>query len=116
MARSAPPDTRYLGIDLHKDYLVIGGVTAEQQVVLQPRRFTFEAWAAWSKAHLRKSDVLVVEATSNTWTFYDAVVDLVARVEVANILNRANKISGTTSSSMYYEAGRSFWLELGYRF
>ncbi|WP_313213663.1 TonB-dependent receptor plug domain-containing protein [Stenotrophomonas acidaminiphila] len=39
-----------------------------------------------------------------------------ARVEVANILNRANKISGTTSSSMYYEAGRSFWLELGYRF
>jgi transposase len=94
MARSAPPDTRYLGIDLHKDYLVIGGVNAEQDVVLQPRRFTFEAWAAWSKAHLRKSDVLVVEATSNTWTFYDGVVDLVARVEVANA-NKVLWIAGT---------------------
>ncbi len=94
MARSAPPDTRYLGIDLHKDYLVIGGVTAEQDVVLQPRRFTFEAWAAWSKAHLCKSDVLVVEATSNTWTFYDGCVELVARVEVANA-NKVTWIAGT---------------------
>jgi transposase len=36
----------------------------------------------------------VVEATSNTWTFHDAVVDLVARVEVANA-NKVTWIAGT---------------------
>ena len=32
------PIERYLGIDLHKHYLVIGGVNAKQEVVLPPRR------------------------------------------------------------------------------
>ena len=77
-------DTRYLGVDLHKHYLVIGGVNARQEVVLTPRRIELDDWLAWAKAHLRKTDVLVVEATGNTWTFYDEVVALVARVEVAN--------------------------------
>lgn len=77
-------ETRYLGVDLHKHYLVIGGVKARQEVVLLPRRIELEAWPAWAKQHLQKTDVLVVEATGNTWTFYDDVVELVARVEVAN--------------------------------
>ncbi|MFT4249382.1 MAG: TonB-dependent receptor plug domain-containing protein [Pseudomonas sp.] len=38
------------------------------------------------------------------------------RLEASNVLNRSNKISGTTSSSAYYETGRSYWLELGYKF
>ncbi|MDQ1094536.1 hypothetical protein QE400_003949 [Xanthomonas sacchari] len=32
-----------------------------------------------------------------------------------NVLNRANPIVGAGSSA-YYEAGRSYWLEAGYRF
>lgn len=85
-----PPSTlplsemRFLGIDLHKHYLVIGGVNAQQAVVLAPRRIELEDWPAWAQAHLRQTDVLIVEATGNTWTFYDEVVGLVARVEVAN--------------------------------
>ncbi len=77
-------DTRYLGVDLHKHYLVIGSVNAQQTVVLRPRRVELDEWPAWAKPHLRKTDVLVVEATGNTWDFYDGVVDLVRRVEVAN--------------------------------
>jgi transposase len=73
-----------LGVDLHKHYLVIGGVNARQEVVLMPRRIELDDWLAWAKAHLRQTDVLVVEATGNTWTFYDEVVALVTRVEVAN--------------------------------
>lgn len=76
--------TRYLGVDLHKHYLVLGGVNARQEVVLPPRRVELEAWPVWARQHLRQSDVLVVEATGNTWAFYDQVVGLVARVEVAN--------------------------------
>jgi hypothetical protein len=77
-------ERRYLGVDLHKRYLVIGGVNAQQAVVLTPRRVELDNWPGWAKAHLWKSDVLVVEATGNTWTFYDEVVGLVARVEVAH--------------------------------
>jgi len=38
-----------------------------------------------------------------------------ARVEVQNVSNRSNLIQGTTTAA-YYEPGRSYWLELGYRF
>jgi transposase len=83
-AAASITETRYLGVDLHKHYLVIGGVNARQEGVLAPRRIELDDWPAWAQAHLRKTDVLVVEATGNTWTFYDEVVELVARVEVAN--------------------------------
>ena len=77
-------ETRYLGVDLHKHYLVIGGANARQEMVLPPRRVDLDEWPTWAKRHLYPTDVLVVEATGNTWSFYDGVVDLVARVEVAN--------------------------------
>lgn len=38
------------------------------------------------------------------------------RVEAQNVLNRANRLVGTTAGSTFYEPGRSYWLELGYRF
>lgn len=81
---SSAEDTRYLGIDLHKHYLVIGGVNSRQAVVLPPRRVELDAWLAWAQQHLRKTDVLVVEATGNTWTFYDSAIAFVLRIEVAN--------------------------------
>jgi len=41
-----------------------------------------------------------------------------ARVEVQNVLNRANVGTAATAAagSIFYEPGRSFWLELGYSF
>jgi transposase len=77
-------ELRYLGVDLHKDYVVIGGVNAQQTVVLPPRRVELDDWSVWAKRHLRQSDVLVVEATGNTWMFYDETIALVLRIEVAN--------------------------------
>jgi transposase len=77
-------ETRYLGVDLHKHYLMIGGVNIRQETVLSPRRVELDAWPAWTQQHLHQTDVLVVEVTGNTWVFYDSVVELVARVEVAN--------------------------------
>lgn len=77
-------EMRYLGVDLHKHYVVIGGVNAQQTVMLPPRRVELDDWPAWAKHHLWKTDVLVVEATGNTWMFYDETIGFVARVEVAN--------------------------------
>ena len=75
---------RYIAVDLHRAYVVVGGVNARQEVVLAPRRIELEAWPRWAKAHLAKSDALVVESTSNAWDFYDQVEPLVGRAVVAN--------------------------------
>ena len=80
----SPPIERYLGIDLHKHYLVIGGVNAKQEVVLPPRRIELGDWPKWAKTHLTQNDVVVVEATTNAWDFYDQTAPLVQRVIVAN--------------------------------
>ena len=78
------PWERYLAVDLHKHYLVIGGVNAQQDVVLKPRRVELSAWPKWAQTHLLPTDTLVVEATTNTWDFYDHTRPLVGRLQVAN--------------------------------
>lgn len=83
-ATSPPSFERYLAVDLHKHYVVVGGLNARQEIVLPPRRVELSAWPAWAKANLRFSDVLVVEATTNAWDFYDQVSPLVGRAVVAN--------------------------------
>jgi len=62
------PIERYLGIDLHKHYLVIGGVNAQQAIVLPPRRIDLDDWPKWAKTHLTKNDLVVVEATQSHCT------------------------------------------------
>jgi len=87
---------RYLAVDLHKHYVVVGGLNAHYEVVLPLRRVDLSEWPAWSKKNLRKSDILVVEATTNAWDFYDQVAPLVGRVVVAN----AGKIAGLVKSKV----------------
>ena len=78
------PIERYWGIDLHKHYLVVGGVNAKQEIVLSPRRVDLDVWPKWAQAQLTPADVVVVEATTNAWDFYDVTSPLVQRVVVAN--------------------------------
>ena len=75
---------RYLALDIHKHYVVVGGVNVQQQVILPPRRFDFGEWEVWSAKHLKLTDALVLEATTNTWTFYDQIALRVGRCVVAH--------------------------------
>ena len=65
---------RFLGIDLHKHYLVVGGVDAKQEVVLPPRRVNLENWLKWAEGNLKPTDAVVLEATTNAWEIYDQVL------------------------------------------
>ena len=51
---------RFLGIDLHKHYLVVGGVDRNQEVVLSPRRVNLGSWLKWAEANLKHSDAVVL--------------------------------------------------------
>jgi transposase len=75
---------RYLALDVHKHYVVAGGVNAQQQVILPPRRLDLGEWATWFPKHLHPTDAVVLEATTNAWTFYDEVAPLAGRTVVAH--------------------------------
>jgi len=83
------PTDRPLAVDLHKHYLVIGGVNPRQEIVLPPRRLDLDDWLQWAKQNLVATDTLVVEATTHAWDFYDQTHPLVGRLLVA----KAGKIA-----------------------
>jgi transposase len=83
-APTPPLGERYIAIDLHKHYLMIGGLDAHQRVVLHPRKLDLDRWPAWAQANLTATDAVVIEATTNAWHIYDQVVPLVGRVVVAH--------------------------------
>jgi transposase len=75
---------RFIAIDAHKHYLVIGGLDKHMQIVLPLRRIDIHRFPDWAHKHLRPSDSVVIEVSTNTWTLYDVISPLVARVLVAN--------------------------------
>ena len=42
--------SRYVALDVHRTYLVVGAVDCQQHIVLSPCRFDFESFAAWAAA------------------------------------------------------------------
>jgi len=75
---------RYIAIDIHKEYALVGGQNARQEWVMQPRRVGLEKFREWATANLRVGDAVVVETTTNVWDIYDIVVPLVSYVVVAH--------------------------------
>lgn len=80
----AREEKRYIGLDVHKHYITVGGMNAQQEIVLRPRDVEMERFKRWAEQNLRKSDEVVLEATTNTWDVYDMIVSLVERVVVAH--------------------------------
>ncbi len=75
---------RFVALDVHKAYVVIGAVGGTQTVVLAPRRIALAHFWDWAGRHLLPTDHVVLETTINAWTFYDQLAPLVSRVVVAN--------------------------------
>ena len=75
---------RYIALDIHKKYCVIGGVDREGRVVLQAVRVEHADLERWLKKNLLPTDHVVLESTTNAWHVYDLLSPLVERVVVAN--------------------------------
>jgi len=80
----ANPFERYLAIDAHKRYVMVGGLNAQQEPILLARKIGVDDYPKWAKANLKPGDAVVIEATTNTWTLYDATAPLVGKVVVAH--------------------------------
>lgn len=76
--------TRYVAMDVHRDYALVGAMNAQRQVVLQPVRVSLEKLAGWAVEHLNKQDAVVIESTSNAFHLHDVILPHVGWVQIAN--------------------------------
>ncbi len=85
---NAPPKTmpieRYLAIDIHKHYVMVGGQNRQQEWTLHPRRVPISRFRAWAGQNFRPGDAVVLETTGSVWDIYDIVAPLVTKIVVAN--------------------------------
>lgn len=75
---------RFMGLDIHKEYLVATAVNADLEVVYGPRRVENPRLEAWIARTLTPFDAVVLEMTTNTYQVYDALVDKVYSVLVVH--------------------------------
>lgn len=78
------PIERYIGIDIHKQYVMVGGQNEKQEWVLRPRNVQMSRFRDWAAKNLKLGDAVVIETTSNAWDIYDIVAPLVSKTVVAN--------------------------------
>lgn len=76
-------DKRYVALDIHKYYVMVGAVNGEQAVVLPPHKVQIIDFDNWVAKHLRATDWVVMEATTNVWSLYDLLDPLVEQIIVA---------------------------------
>ncbi len=75
---------RYMGLDVHKHYLVATGVDAQARQVYGPRRVELSRLESWMSKELSPTDAVVVEMTTNTWQLYDDLLPHVHSVTVVH--------------------------------
>ena len=87
------PCERFLALDIHKHYVLVGGMNSLKEWVLRPRKVQMSRFPEWVQKNLKPTDALVFESTSNAWEIYDLVSPLVAKALVANPL-KVGQIAG----------------------
>lgn len=75
---------RSVGIDVHRQYVMVAGVDQQQQITLKPCRICLDQFPPWVKDHLNATDQVALEATSHAWELHDQLVPLVGQVTIAN--------------------------------
>lgn len=80
----ADSPTRFIGLDIHKEYFVAIGVDQQREIVFGPRRVSVYQLEDWILRYLTKEDTVVLEMTTNTYLFYDALLPRVHSVLVVH--------------------------------
>ncbi len=79
-----PKPARYIGLDIHKHYLIAAGGDGDKQQVLPFQRVEWKNFGAWKRRTLNRNDAVVIEMTTNSCKVYDALVEHVQSVTVVH--------------------------------
>jgi len=66
--------TRFIGLDVHKYYLIAIGVDEQLNQVLGPQRVQLAHLEHWRRKTLTSQDALILEMTTNAFQLYDDLV------------------------------------------
>ena len=75
---------RYIGLDVHKHYLIAIGVDADLNQIYGPKRVELHRIESWIEKTLNEEDAVVLEMTTNTWQLYDELAPHVHAVTVVH--------------------------------
>jgi len=75
---------RYIGLDVHKHYLIAIGVDTDLNQILGPKRVELCHLEQWMEKTLNQEDAVVLEMTTNTWQLYDELTPHVQSVTVVH--------------------------------
>jgi transposase len=81
-SESAP--NRFIGLDIHKEYLVAIGVDRNQKQVFGPHHVPIPHLENWIQKYLTPQDAVVLEMTTNTYVVYDMLKPHVYSVTVVH--------------------------------
>lgn len=73
---------RYIGLDIHRDYVTAVGIDRNDRVVFRSRRIDLAAFPDWIEEKLTREDAVILESTTNAWTVHDLVAPHVGRCVV----------------------------------
>jgi transposase len=77
------PD-RFVGLDVHKHYLIAAAVDADRHEVMSPRRVPLARLDSWVRKTLTSQDAVVLEMTTNAFQLYDDLLPYVHSVTVVH--------------------------------
>ncbi len=84
MSPEKPDPQRFIGLDIHKHYLIAIGVDEQLNQVLGPQRVRLAYLEGWIRRTLTPGDAVVIEMTTNTWSIYDELLPHVHSVTVVH--------------------------------
>jgi transposase len=84
MSLENPVPFRFIGLDIHKYYLIATAVDADLNQVFGPQRVQLEHLQAWIHKCLSPQDAIVLEMTTNTWQVYDELLPFVHSITVVH--------------------------------
>jgi transposase len=84
MSRPKASPNRFVGLDVHKHYLVAAAVDRELNEVLSPRRVPLARLGNWVRKTLTPQDAVVLEMTTNTFQLHDDLQPHVFSVTVVH--------------------------------
>ena len=80
---SASPQ-RFIGLDIHKHYLIAIAVNPAGEQIGGPWRAELSELDAWAKRRLTDQDAVALEMSTNTWTIYEELKPLVHSLTVVH--------------------------------
>jgi transposase len=84
MPRQRKSFARYIGLDVHKYFLVAFGVDPDGEPLFGPVRVQLSRLTEWMEKHLTKEDAVVLEMTTNAFQLYDDLLPYAGSVTLVH--------------------------------